>query len=129
MNGKSHPIQLKLENGKPILQPRYEGKLIKKSKGNKNAHWWRTNERKDSNAMDVDAFNHGRKGNIVEAREVLLLQEDWAHGKRLPTRTGAILKTEEGGPGKICLHHDQSTYQGAESFTKMVMEDKDQEDF
>jgi hypothetical protein len=32
MNGMSHPIQLKLENGKPILQPRYEGELIKESR-------------------------------------------------------------------------------------------------
>jgi hypothetical protein len=59
-------------------------------------------------------INHGGKGNAVEAREVLSLQEDRRYGEGLPTRTGRIIKAEEGGPGKICLYHDQSAHQGAE---------------
>jgi Retroviral aspartyl protease len=47
-------------------------------------------------------------------REVPPLQEGRTYGKGLPTRTGAILKTEEGGPGKICLHYNQSAHQRAE---------------
>jgi hypothetical protein len=45
---------------------------------------------------------------------VLPLQKDRTYGKGLPTRTRGIVETEEGGPSKICLHRNQSTYQGAE---------------
>jgi hypothetical protein len=45
---------------------------------------------------------------------MLLLQKDRTYGKGLLTRTGGIIKAEEGGPGKICLYHNQSTHQGAE---------------
>jgi hypothetical protein len=76
------------------------------NKSNRNAHWWRTSERKDPNIMDVDALT-------MEERRMLLrqgkcLQEDGTYGKGLPTSTGRIIETEEGGPGKICLHIPQS---------------------
>jgi hypothetical protein len=35
------------------------------NKSNENAHWWRTSERKDPNAMDVNALT-------MEEREMLL---------------------------------------------------------
>jgi hypothetical protein len=62
--------------------------------------------------------------------KVLLLQDDRTHGKGLPTRTRRIIKAEEGGSSKICLHHNQGAHKEAErKLTKMVMEDKDKEDF
>jgi hypothetical protein len=45
---------------------------------------------------------------------VLPLQEDRTHGKGLPTRASRVVETEEGGPGKICLYHNQGTHKGAE---------------
>jgi hypothetical protein len=45
---------------------------------------------------------------------VFLLQEDRTHGKGLPTRASKVIKTEEGGPGKICLYYDQGAHQRAE---------------
>jgi hypothetical protein len=45
---------------------------------------------------------------------MLPLQEDGTYGKRLPTRTGGIIEAEEGGPGKVCLYHDQGAHKGAE---------------
>jgi hypothetical protein len=32
----------------------------------------------------------------------------------MPTRTRRAVKAEEGGPGKVCLYHDQGTHKGAE---------------
>jgi hypothetical protein len=34
--------------------------------------------------------------------------------KDCPPEQGGVIKTEEGRPSKICLHHNQSTHQGAE---------------
>jgi hypothetical protein len=45
---------------------------------------------------------------------MLLLQEYRTHGKRLPTKTRRAVEAEEGGPGKICLHHNQGAHKGAE---------------
>jgi Retroviral aspartyl protease len=45
---------------------------------------------------------------------MLLLQEDRTYGEGLPTRTGGIVETEEGRPGKVCLYHDQGAHKGAE---------------
>jgi hypothetical protein len=82
------------------------------SKNNGNTCWWRTNERKDPNAIDVDALT-------MEERATLLRQEKCFCCKKtghmeLPTETGGIIKTEEGRSSKICLHHDQSAHKGAE---------------
>jgi hypothetical protein len=54
------------------------------------------------------------------------LQEDRTYGKRLPTRTRRVVE-EEGRPSKVFLYHDQSAHKEAKR--KMVMEDKDGEDF
>jgi hypothetical protein len=52
--------------------------LLKKAdtnKSNGNAHWWRTNEKKDPNAMDVDALT-------MEERGMLLRQGKCFHCKK-----------------------------------------------
>jgi hypothetical protein len=45
---------------------------------------------------------------------MLPLQKDRTHGKRLPTGTRRVVKTEEGRPSKVCLYHNQDTHKGAE---------------
>jgi hypothetical protein len=75
-------------------------------------------------------INHGGKGNIVEARKMLSLQEDWAHGKRLPTRTGKSLKQKKVELARFAYTTIKAlTKEQRESVMGMVMEDKDKEDF
>jgi hypothetical protein len=64
---------------------------------------------------------HGGKGNAAEARKMLLLQEDRTHGKRLPTRMDLARFAY--------TMIEVLTKEQRESFMKMVMEDKDEEDF
>jgi Retroviral aspartyl protease len=45
---------------------------------------------------------------------MLPLQKDGTYGEGLPTRTGRIIKAKKGGPGKVCLYHDQGAHKGAE---------------
>jgi hypothetical protein len=60
---------------------------------------------------------------------MLLLQEGRTYGRRLPIGTRRVVE-EEGRPSKVYLYHDQSaTKEQRESFTKMVMEDKNGKDF
>jgi hypothetical protein len=40
------------------------------NKSNGNAHWWRTSERKDSNAMDVDALTMEERGMLHDFLDV-----------------------------------------------------------
>jgi hypothetical protein len=82
------------------------------NKSNKNACWWRTNERKDPNAMDVDTLT-------MEERGMLLRQ-----GKCFCCRkTGHMAKDCKPEQGEL------SKQKKRESFTKMVIKDKDEEDF
>jgi hypothetical protein len=61
---------------------------------------------------------------------MLLLQKDRTYGKRLPTKTRRVIKTEEGRPGRFAYTTIKVlTKEQRESFTKLVMEDKDEEDF
>jgi hypothetical protein len=45
---------------------------------------------------------------------MLLLQKDRTYGKELPTRARRVVEAEEGGPGKVCLYHNQNTHKEAE---------------
>jgi hypothetical protein len=69
-------------------------------------------KKKKRRKVIVRNINHGRKGNVVEAGEMLPLQEDRTYGKRLPIRTRRVVE-EEGRPSKVCLYHDQSAHKGA----------------
>jgi hypothetical protein len=61
---------------------------------------------------------------------MLLPQKDRTHGKRLFTRTRRVIKTEEGRPARFAYTTIKAlTKEQRESFTKSVMEDKDEEDF
>jgi hypothetical protein len=100
------------------------------NKSNGNARWWRTNKRKDPNAMDVDALT-------MEEREMLLRQEKCfccrktGHmAKDFPPEQGESSKQKKVDPAKFAYTTIKAlTKEQRESFTKMVMEDKDGEDF
>jgi Zinc knuckle len=100
------------------------------NKSNGNAHWWRMSERKDPNAMDVDAL-------AMEERTALLRQGKCFHCKK----TGHMAKdcppeqAESSKQKKVDLARFAYTMikvltkEQRESFKKMVMEDKDEENF
>jgi Zinc knuckle len=100
------------------------------NKSNRNACWWRTSERKDANSMDVDALT-------IEEREMLLRQEKCFRCKKmghmakdcLPEQ-GESLKQKKVDPPNFAYTTIKAlTKEQRESFTRMVMEDKDKEDF
>jgi hypothetical protein len=57
----------------------------------------------------------------------MLLLQDGTYGERLPTRTGEIIKVD---PARFAYTTIKAlTKKQRESFTKMAIEDKDEEDF
>jgi hypothetical protein len=130
---RKHLIQHKLEDGKLILQSRNEGDLIRESRHQQkqqNARWWRTNKRKDPNAMDVDALT-------IEERETLLRQGKCFRCKKTghmvkdcPPEQAELLKQKKVDLARFAYTTIKAlTKEQRESFTKMVMENKDEEDF
>jgi Retroviral aspartyl protease len=106
-----------LEDGQPVLQSGHQGEPIKAKSGHQQKQWEcmlaENKQKKGPQCNGCQCINHGGKGNVVEAGKMFLLQENRTYGKRLPTRTERVVKTEEGGPGKVCLYHNQGTHKGA----------------
>jgi hypothetical protein len=91
------------------------------NKSNRNACWWRTNKRKDLNAMDVDTLT-------MEERGMLLRQGKCF--KDCPPEQGELSKQKKVDPARFGYTTIKAlTKEQRESFTKLVMEDKDEEDF
>jgi hypothetical protein len=84
------------------------------NKSNRNARWWRTNKRRDPNVIDVDALTMEERGMLLRQGKCFRCKKNRTYGKRLPTGARRVIKTEEGRPGKACLHHNQGAHKGAE---------------
>jgi hypothetical protein len=100
------------------------------NKSNGNAHWWRTTEKKDLNAMDVDALK-------MEERESLMRQGKFFRCKKkghlaedcLPLEQGEGLKQKKVDLARFAYTTIKVlTKEQKEAFTKLVMEGGD-EDF
>jgi hypothetical protein len=97
------------------------------NKNNGNAHWWRMNKKKDPN---VDAL-------IMEERRMLLRQgkcfccRKTGHmAKDCPPEQGESSKQMKVDPARFAYTTIKAlTKEQRESFTKLVMEDKDEKDF
>jgi Zinc knuckle len=92
------------------------------NKSNGNARWWRTNERKDPNAMDVDALTMEERGVLLRQGKCFCCKKMGHMAKDCPP--------EQAESSRFAYTIIKAlTKEQRESFTKMVMEDKDGEDF
>jgi hypothetical protein len=99
------------------------------NKSNGNARWWRTNERKDPNAMDVDALTMEERGMLLRQEKCFCCKKTGHRAKDCPPEQGESLKRKADLARFAYTMIKALTKEQRESFTKMVMEDKDGEDF
>jgi Zinc knuckle len=63
--------------------------------------------------MDVDALTMEERGMLLRQGKCFRCKKTGHMAKDCPPEQG-VIEAEEGGPSKVCLYHNQSTYQGAE---------------
>jgi Zinc knuckle len=100
------------------------------NKSNGNAHWWRTNEKRDPNAMDVDALTMEERGMLLRQGKCFRCKKTGHMAKDCPLEQGELSKQKKVDPARFAYTTIKAlTKEQRESFMKMVMEDKDGEDF
>jgi hypothetical protein len=100
------------------------------NKSNENARWWRTSERKDSNAMDVDALTIEKRRMLLRQGKCFCCRKTGHMAKNCPPEQGESLKQKKVDLARFAYTTIKAlTKEQRESFTKMVMEDKDGKDF
>jgi hypothetical protein len=100
------------------------------NKSNGNAHWWRTNKRKDPNAMDVDALTMEERGMLLRQEKCFRWRKTGHMAKDCPLKQGELSKQKKVDLARFAYTMIKAlTKEQRGSFTKMVMEDKDGEDF
>jgi hypothetical protein len=100
------------------------------NKSNGNARGWRTNERKNPNVMDVDSLTMEERGMLLRQGKCFRRKKTGHMAKDCPPEQGELLKQKKADPARFAYTTIKAlTKEQRESFTKMVMEDKDGEDF
>jgi hypothetical protein len=100
------------------------------NKSNGNARWWRTNEKRDPNAMDVDALTMEERGTLFRQGKCFCCKKTGPMAKDCPPKQGESSKQKKVDPARFAYTTIKAlTKEQRESFSKMVMEDKDGEDF
>jgi hypothetical protein len=99
------------------------------NKSNGNARWWRTNERKDPNAMDVDALTMEKRGMLLRQEKCFCCKKTGHMTEDCPPEQEESLKKKVDPARSAYTTIKGLTKEQRESFTKMVMEDKDGKDF
>jgi Zinc knuckle len=100
------------------------------NKSNRNARWWRTSERKDPNAMDVDALTIEERGMLLRQEKCFRCRKTGHMAKDCPPEQGESSKQKKVNPARFVYTTIKAlTKEQRESFMKIVIEDKDEEDF
>jgi Zinc knuckle len=99
-------------------------------KSNENARWWRMSKRKDPNVMDVDALTMEGRGMLLRQGKCFCCKKTGHMAKDCPSEQGESSKQKKVDPARFAYTTIKAlTKEQRESFTKMVMEDKDGENF
>jgi Zinc knuckle len=99
------------------------------NKSNRNAHWWRMNKRKDPNAMDIDALTMEGRGMLLRQGKCFRCKKTGHMAKDCPSEQGELSKQKKVDLARFAYTTIKVlTKEQRESFTKMVMEDKDGKD-
>jgi Zinc knuckle len=99
------------------------------NKSNGNARWWRRNERRDPNVMDVDALTIEERGMLLRQGKCFRCKKTGHMAKDCPPEQGELSKKKVDLAKFAYTTIKVLTKEQRESFTKMVMEDKNGEDF
>jgi hypothetical protein len=100
------------------------------NKSNGNVCWWRTNERKDPNVMDVNALTMEERGTLLRQGKCFCCKKTGHMAKDWPPEQGESSKQKKVDLARFAYTTIKAfTKEQRESFTKMVMEDNDEEDF
>jgi hypothetical protein len=100
------------------------------NESNGNARWWRTNERKNPNARDVDALTMEKRAMSLRQEKFFNCKKIGHMAKNFPPEQEQSLKQKKMDPARFAYTMIKVlTQEQREKFMKMVMEDKDEEDF
>jgi Zinc knuckle len=100
------------------------------NKSNENTCWWRTNERKDPDVMHVDALTMEEKATLLRQGKCFRCRKTGHMAKDCPPEQGESSKQKKVDLARFAYTTIKVlTKEQRESVTRMVMEDKDEEDF
>jgi type VI protein secretion system component Hcp len=100
------------------------------NKSNENAHWWSTTKRQDPNAMDVDTLTMEERGMLLRQGKCFCCKKPGHMAKDCPPEQGELSKQKKVDSVRFAYTMIKAlTKKQRESFTKIVIEDKDEEDF
>jgi hypothetical protein len=100
------------------------------NESNGNARWWRMSERKEPDVMDVDTLTIEERGMLLRQGKCFCCRKTGHMAKDCPPEQGESSKQKKVDLARFAYITIKAlTKEQRESFTKMVMEDKDEEDF
>jgi hypothetical protein len=100
------------------------------NESNGNARWWRMSERKEPDVMDVDTLTIEERGMLLRQGKCFRCRKTGHMAKDCPLEQGESSKQKKVDLARFAYITIKAlTKEQRESFTKMVMEDKDEEDF